>query len=80
MASSLLQMCLVSALVRSRHDMIESPLDADKMCATPSPGRVEFEVNDGLDCLAFEVDAGVNWDPMVIQPLLHAGKDLPLMC
>jgi hypothetical protein len=39
--------------------------------------RVEIEVNNG-DCIAFQVDAGVDWNLAVVRPLFHKGKDLPL--
>jgi hypothetical protein len=69
-------MHLVLALVCPQHDMIESPFDADKMCATPSPG-LNLRSMMAFDCLTLQADAGVDWDLAVVQPLLHVGKDLP---
>jgi hypothetical protein len=37
---------------------------------------VEYKFDNGLDCLAFELDTGVDWYLMVVQPLLQLGKDL----
>jgi hypothetical protein len=52
---------------------MESPFDAKARGHTLP--KIEFQLNDGLDCFLFKIDAHVNLDAAIVHPLFHPCKE-----